>query len=332
MSDGGAQETAQAPAKAVDTKVAASGKPPAQSVDKVIPKSVGTDAQEKPVETVAEKKARTLKIKVNGKESDIDIDSMADDELSMKLQLAEAARVRMQETAELKKQFAEFQKAVKDNPWEALKDPAFGLDLDKLAEERILQRYQEEMMPEQERKVMEYEKKLKEYESRDAAAKAAKEQELVARAQAKMEEQAFEEIQRDFTAALEKGNLPRTPQVMAMMAEVAQINLQHGLELTPAQMAYEVRERLANQQKHFTGNLKGQELADFLGDAVVREVLQYSIAKAKGKIAPNTKAVEEQDEPLQKYDDADEDLFDRKTATKRRQRALDAKEFFRKMR
>ncbi len=231
-------------------------------------------AASKPPSTPAEQERRKYKLKVDGAEQEFE---WGEAEVTTRLQKALAAEKRMQEAAELRKQFQQFKQQFEQDPFEAAKLLNPDMDLDALAEQRILQKYQESQLPEHERAQREFERQKQQYETQIAELKRAEQM----RYQQEMETKVQKQIEEQFGQALEAGNLPRNRYTMAMMAEVARLNLDHGLELSPQQLAAEVQERMSGINRHVVTSLKGEQLAKYLGDDVVREILKYSVAKVK---------------------------------------------------
>jgi hypothetical protein len=93
----------------------------------------------------SEKEVRSLikeyQIKVNGKTKTIRADFGDDNFMKNQLQMAEAARQSMQESAQLKKLYEKEVGRLKSNPWEVLQE--LGMDPDELAELRIQSRIEE---------------------------------------------------------------------------------------------------------------------------------------------------------------------------------------------
>lgn len=222
----------------------------------------------------AEVARRKYQLKVDGKTQELEL---ADDEVSVRLQKAMAAEKRMQEAAQVRKDFQSIVEAIKKDPFSALKDPAFGLDLEQLAIERLKQEYEEAQLPEGERKMRAYEREIQQYKQRDEMQKAQVRQQQ----QAAYEQRIHQEMERDFAEALQTESLPKNRQTLYMMAEVAKTALEHGIELTPKQLASEVNGRLRGINQHVVTNLKGEQLAKYLGDDVVREIVRYSINRVR---------------------------------------------------
>lgn len=243
-------------------------------------KPEGDDAP--PAETAAEKKARKLKLKIFGKEEEYDLDNTPDEDVTRDLQLGKAARKHMQEAADLRKKFMEAVEMGKADPAVALKE-LFGIeDPDAYWEERLSKKYgdqvkEAQMTPEQKR-IAELEAKHAEYEKAQAEAKQTREK----AAREAYESKVLQEMQTEFAEALQAAaDLPQTQETMMLMAEVAKLRASQGIELTPQQMAHEVRRRLQSSHKSVFGSLKGDKLLGYLGDDVVKEVIRARIEKTK---------------------------------------------------
>ncbi len=218
---------------------------------------------------------RKYKLKIDGQEREEDL---SDDEVSVRLQKASGAEKRMQEAAELRKKFMAATEAIRSDPYAALKD-AFGIDLDEIAEKRLAAKYQEQLLPENERKELEYKRQI---ESRDAQLKAIKDAEEGKHREA-FEAKVLADTEAGFLTALQTSGLPQNYETLKMMAEVAKFNLQHGLELSPEQIASEVRDRAHSQTQHVLKSMRGEGLLKYLGPDVIKEVLKLSVEKIRGK-------------------------------------------------
>jgi len=234
------------------------------------------------VPTAAEK--RRYALKVDGQDIE---EELSDDEIRVRLQKAHAVDKRFAEVANQRKQIEAALSQLKNDPAKALKEIA-GLDLDEWAEKRILERYQEAMLPEAEREKAEMQKKLADYERQFEEQKTAAE---TAKQQA-YEQQVFEKTEQEFIQAVEtlgydKG-FSRTV-LVPMMAEIAESALDYGVELTPSQMAAEANKRLETIHRRQVQGLKGEQLLRYLGDDVVTEAIRAKLAATRGpSAAPST--------------------------------------------
>lgn len=238
-------------------------------------------------ETPAEKAARIYKLKVDGVEEEVDLDALDDMQLVKQLQMAKAASKRMQEAAEIRKAFKQFQENVKKDPLAVLKSKEFGeLDVRKMVEEQILREYEESQLPEETRKLREMERLLKEREGQLQEIHNRQLQEAQAAFEAKVEA----ETEAELITALEVSDLPKNRETLAVLAQVAKINLEHGLELTPQQLAAEAKARIARMHGAVTKVMKGPQLIQHLGEDVVKEVLRYKLQSAKQQAQESMKA------------------------------------------
>lgn len=229
-------------------------------------------------ETAAQKAARKYKLKIDGVEEEVDLDTLDDAALVKELQMAKAARKRMQEAAEVRKSFKSFMEQLQKDPLSTLKAKELGgIDVRKMVEDQILREYEESQLPQEQRQIREMERKLQE---REAQLKAIEEQQRF-EAESAFNSRVEQETEAELMEALEKSDLPKNRETLAVLAQVAKINLEHGLELTPQQLAAEAKARIARMHGAITKVLKGDALIKHLGDDVVKEVLRYKLQAAK---------------------------------------------------
>jgi hypothetical protein len=204
---------------------------------------------------------------------------MKDEELVKRIQKAEAADRRMQEAAEQRKQVEALFDLLKKDPIAALKDPALGVDVRKMVEEQILREYEESQLDEPSRKTKELERQLQ-AEKAKWQEHEAKQQQI---AEQQLHERVFQETQQQFTQALDQADVPRNKETMYMMAEIAQVNLENGIDLSPAQLAAEVKDRISGMHTHIVRSLDGEKLMNYLGDDVITKVLQFAVERVKAQ-------------------------------------------------
>lgn len=236
-----------------------------------------------PAQTEAQKaeiKRQLYKIKVDGKEKEIDWDSLSDEERAYKLQFAEAAQQRIKESTEVKKLFQKFLEDFKKDPFSTVKDPMFEMDLEKLAEERLLKKYEEELLPEAEREKLRMQRELEEYKNKEASLR--KQQEEFAKKQ--YEEQVYKDTVSQFAEAIQKAGLKPHPRLLAVMADIADVNLEYGVELTPQQIAAKARERIEGDIDTYLGDLDGEQLFQRLGEERVKKITQFYVSKVRGEM------------------------------------------------
>ncbi len=243
----------------------------------VVSNSVSNSVSNTPAPVSSVKVISEFSLKVGGKVQDLEL---TDSEISTRLQKAMGAEKAFQEAAEERKKKAAFDEAFKKDPFSAAKE--YGLDLDQLAEERLIRRFQEEELKKQDPAAFErqqLQKQVDEYRAREESAK----QEAHQKAQAEYDAKIGQQLEAEFQKALDTSGLPKDRRFVRAMAEVFDINLEHGVELTADQCAAEVGDRIREEHQYVTKTLKGDALMKHLGDDVVAEVVKYHIAKFKPK-------------------------------------------------
>lgn len=205
---------------------------------------------------------KKLKLKVDGKdvEEELDLDDEAG--LVKQIQLAKAAQKRMQESATLKKQIEDFMSALGKNPDKALRD--LGLDVDSFAESVIAKKIEEmQKSPEQ----LEREKMQREIEDLrqkiQAEEKAKRDLEM-----SKAEEQAMRQLDEEIGQALDKmTTLPKSPYIIKRVADTMLIAMQNGYENVKAEDVMGIVEKQIKS-----------ELSDMFG-AMPEEILESVVGR-----------------------------------------------------
>lgn len=230
----------------------------------------------KPGETKAETIQRMkLKLKVNGKEEEREF---APDELQLYVQKGLGADEKFRESAEVRKTFAALQKALKENPFEALKDPAFGLDLEKLAIDHLAKKFEAEDMKAKD--PVNYElQELRKFKQDQEAARAAEAQRQQEAAAAEAQKLEIAQIKTAWTEALKRGGLDGNESMIRKVAEIAMDFNEQGLDLSPDVLVSEFKRRSSEENRMLFSGLKGESLANYLGDDVVNELLAFKVAQ-----------------------------------------------------
>ena len=221
-----------------------------------------------------------LRLKIDGREEEREFDP---EQLAVHVQKAGAADKRMQEAAQIRKSFQAIVERLKQDPFEVLSDPAIGVDLEALAEKRLADKYRKAMMSDEERAVYERQQEYERIKSENDRYKRAEQQ----RRQTEIDRKVFQETEQNFKTALGKVGLPPSYELLREMAKIARDNLQFGIELSPAQLAAEVRSHVEGTrtklEEKVRTSLKGEELIKYLGEDVVREILRAQVAKVRAK-------------------------------------------------
>jgi hypothetical protein len=267
---------------------------PSEAGAPVLGKQPPTDAappeKAEPAEPKPEK--RKYRYKANKEEYE---EELSDEEIAQRLSKVRGSERAFQERAQLEKSVQAFIEAVKQDPFSVLSDPNIGVDLEKLAEERLAQKYRKvleeaEMSPEQ-REAKEAREEAERYKKQVAEFEEQRRQVAVQQ----YEEKLVAKTRAEFEAALEALGEDASWENVAEMAAIAKENLQivkydPTLALTPAQLAAEARDRIQERnRKHEAAlrqrvsGLKGNDLVSYLGEDVVKEIIR---AKLEGMKAP----------------------------------------------
>lgn len=224
-----------------------------------------------------EKQLKEYKLKVNGKEKLVRFDPSNDEEVVKYLQKAEASDSKFAEAAEVRKAAMQFIEELRKNPKKILMDPNINVDYKKLAQEWMNEEMQEmEKTPEQKEK----EKLQKELE----AIKKEREDEKKDREQKEFERLQVEHernLETEISAALDVGGLPKTARTVKAMAEMMMIALQHGIDLSPKEIAPLIKTTTLGEFKEVVNSLSDDQLEDFLGKEVIGRLKKRSVAKMK---------------------------------------------------
>jgi hypothetical protein len=263
-----------------------------------------TSTPSTPAAPVAPSK-RQYKLKVDGQEV---VEELSDDEIPLRLQKAKAADKRFQEAADLQKKLQEAMERFIADPFEASEDPVFkerGLNMWELAEKKLAEKYRAEMLKAQDPKEFERVEREQALTKREQEIQKWQ-QEQKAQQQQAVEQHVAQETFNTFNSAIEKHGLPRDGETLAMMADIALLNLDHGIELTVDQLAQATKERLdgfSKKAKSQFETMDGDALINELGPAVVEKVRNALLAKARAQRgqpkpqAPTASAPEPEERP-----------------------------------
>jgi hypothetical protein len=243
--------------------------------------AAAAEPAETPVEEAKPKaEKRQYKYKANKEEV---VEELSEEDIVQRLSKAKGADKAFQEKAELEKSVKAFFDALKSDPWSVLNDPTLGVDLKKIARQKLAEEYErqieeERLSPEaKEAKAAreEAERYKKEIEERKASDRK--------KAEDAYREKVRVETEQKLVEALTQHGLDKTPETLADAAQVMRANLRlpKDLRLTPAQVAEEVRNRQEARNERFRkaamSGLKGEKLLAALGgadSAVLREALE----------------------------------------------------------
>lgn len=238
-----------------------------------------------------EKQLKKYKLKVDGEESEEELDLSDDEAVRKHLQLSKASQKRMAEAANERKSRQDFEKMaeefismLKRDPKAILSDPSIGIDLKKFASEIMNEQLEEEKKsPEQKEK----EKLQKELE--DLRNKAKKDDEdRKSKEFQRLQDEAFQRIDSDITEALKTENLPKKPYVLKKFADLMMTALENNIDISAKDVAPLVRKQIIEDIQELTGAAPDDVIEELLGKDIINRMRKRSLAKAKSPIQSAT--------------------------------------------
>lgn len=267
------------------------------------------------------------KIKVEGAEEEL-----TDDQL---VALAQKGRFYEKKASSLtakEKALQERIARIEQDPFGALKDLKDlgidkSIDLRELAIQKLAEEFKAEQLKEQDPAAYERAQLQKELDARDAKLKeyeTAKQQE----AHAQLIQTTQQEILTGYGQALQSVGMEITEDVAAKMLEIGMLSIEHGLDLTPEQLATETKAYFEAQdskwsksaEEKFKGRyatLEGEDLlkaVDELSDGMVKKLQGALLARARASIGrppPPVQKVEETQGPTKREYKSEADVMKR---------------------
>jgi hypothetical protein len=231
--------------------------------------------EEKP-QTPAEKK----RYRVKDGDEELEVD---EDEVVRGYQRARSANKRFEEASQKTKQVEQVIKALTENPMAVLERVSGGdkQRLRGMLEDYLKQEYAMEMVPEDQRRVMELEARLQRYEQQEQTAKQKADEAAFNQKKA----QSFDNYAKKFTEALKIADVPKSPFVVKRMAEYEKQAREGGYELSAHELGELVADDFEKERRPGVSAMDGEKLLKYLGDDVVKKVLQAAVQRSKPKIA-----------------------------------------------
>lgn len=224
-----------------------------------------------------EKQLKKFKVKIDGKEEDMEVDLNDEASLQKHLQMSRASQKRMQEAQELRKSAEEFINLLRTNPRKVLSDPNINVDLKKLAQEYIDEQISNaQKTPEQ----LEKEKIQKEFEElKDRVKK--EEETRKQREFERLTREHEEKIQVSIESALKTSDLPKTPYTVRKMAEMMMLALQNNVDLSPQDLAPIIRKQMQTDIKELFGAASDDVLEELVGKERISAIRRKKVAAVK---------------------------------------------------
>lgn len=225
---------------------------------------------------------RFLKTKVNGKEVQVDEDTLLRDYSKYA-----AADQRFKETAEMRRSIEAFYEALENDPESLLSDPRLPINKQRLAQkwlrEQIEAQLKEEEADPRDVKLSEYERELKKYKEAEERQKQEHEQ----REYQKVVDTRREAIATVFNKALEITPLSKNPEIQAEvlreMASYMRMCKQAGHEVSPEELASHIQKNRLNSYHTLANQLEGDELISWLGEAIVHKIRKADLTRLRAQ-------------------------------------------------
>lgn len=243
-------------------------------------------ASSKEVKKEEQKKAnkKKFKLKVDGKESEEEVDLDDEEYLTRQLQLAKAAQKRIKEHSDLQKEVAMFIDQLKKDPRKVLSDPNIGIDIKQLAAQIIEEDIANSQKSPEQLEKEKLEARLRELEDERKREKEEYERKEIER----LQQQEYERYDLLITQALEKSDLPKSPYVVKKIADYMLLGLQNNLDVTPEDILPMVREEMVSDLKEMFAVMPDEVVEAIVGKDVINRIRKKSVAKAKEKGIPPT--------------------------------------------
>lgn len=285
-----APATSETPVEAAAEEVVAD---PIEATDDATEETSEDGAEPTPAEVKKiEKQLRKLKLKVDGKEYDEEIDVNDEAKLIELAQLAKMSKNRAAETVKERKARAEFEQntksqmqalvdALKNDPESVLSHPQIGHNMKELAQKLMAKIVAEEAKTPE---VKEAEAAKAELEALRKKVKDSEE----ARNTAEKERRFNEELQRystEIQAAMQKYELPNNPTHFARVVELVEVSEKNGLKIPVEDLVKVAKEEINQETQKLLNGLTDEQLEVFLGEALVKKIKQQSLKRKKD--APN---------------------------------------------
>jgi hypothetical protein len=259
-------------------------------------------AAAKKAEAKAKAEIKKWKLKVDGKEEELD-----EEALLKHASMGKAAQARMKEAAELRKNVESFITALQKDPLKVLSDPGLGIDpaTRKALAESILNGEIEEMQKTPEQR--ELDKARKELEALKDAQKKAEEKRKRDEFE-RLQEQAEKQLDKDITTALEGSGLPKSPYTVKKLADFMMLALQNNVDITAADAIPLLKKQINSEIKEMFAATPEDMIEEFLGKDNISRLRKRNLAKIRSQAKPQSAADIKSTGSAEKQEDAPKKL------------------------
>lgn len=262
--------------EAVEADSAEESDESAEESDKKVAK--GDESKEKAkkkAEKELEKRIKRLKLKVDGKEIEEEIDLDDEERLIRELQMAKMGQKRAQEKADLEKQVRAFFEALQKDPFAAMQELGFQ-------PEQVIDDYINKQLEQAKKTPEQIEKEKLEAELQRLKAEREREkEELKTKELERLQQQEFERYDMLMEKALTNSNLPKTAYTVKKIADYMLVALEAGKDVTPEDVIPLVQEEMNNDLKEMFSSLPEETIEALLGEQVLNKLRKRRVAKAQ---------------------------------------------------
>lgn len=238
--------------------------------------------QPAPAPTPSNKK--TFNLKVNGKDYQEEVDLSDDARIIKALQLERAAQGAFQRASEREKelemmnnQLEQFFQMMKENPLAILTNPELGLNAEDIATKILNSKIEEEMKSPEQKELEEARAKLKKFEEDQQKNKNEVEKARMEKFQAEVEK----EISDSISGAIEKGELPQSPYIIAKFGQLMEVALSRGVDISAEELIPVVKSAYIRDMKDMLGKLPDQVVEDLISSDRVKNIRKTQLSKIK---------------------------------------------------
>lgn len=218
-----------------------------------------------------------FKYTIDGEDVEEEVDLSDKESLRQRLQLAHAAKKRMLEAKSAKQKAFEVVRQFEEDPGNIFK--RLGPKGREAAEKFLLEQINEEMLSPEEKSLRAEREELAQLRAEKARTKEESEKSEMSQQEAKI----AEDYQARIIGALEKSNLPKTPELVKRMAKLMQGALDNGLELSADELAAEAKNDKMAELKAIIADADGDQLIALFGEDVANKIRMSDLRKLKEK-------------------------------------------------
>jgi hypothetical protein len=235
----------------------------------------GKEKSKKKAEKELERRIKKLKLKVDGKEIEEELDLDDDERLIRELQMAKMGQKRAQEKADLEKQVRAFFDAFQKDPFAAMTELGFQ-------PEQVIDEYINKQLEQAKKTPEQIEKERLETELQRLKSEREREkEELRAKELERLQQQEFERYDMLMEQALTKSQLPKTPYTVKKIADYMLVALEAGKDVSPEDVIPLVQEEMNSDLKEMFASLPEDTIEALLGEQVLNKLRKRRVAKAQ---------------------------------------------------